>query len=290
MIRAGGLLACSVLVTPLAGQARDITRVSWLQGCWLLDSPQRSVEENWTAPRGRSMLGVSRTIRGDSLTTYELVIIRQRRDSTLEYEAHPAGQPTATFPAIIVSDTLVVFENPTHDFPQRVGYRRAGRDSVIGYIEGVIGGQTRRRDFPYARARCADRAARVADSASVTAFYREWFGSMRQSADAYAGFYAADGLVLPPGKPPAIGRAAIAAWLTESQASAPYTVRPEGITVDEMRFLTPDLVVYRSTLRGQRIPKAGGDPTAFETKYVDLLRRTDAGRWEVLQRMWSDNR
>ena len=60
--------------------------------------------------------------------------------------------------------------------------------------------------------------------------------------------------------------------------------------VDEMRFLSPEWVVYRSTLRGQRVPKAGGDSIPFETKYLDLLRRTDTGSWEVACRMWSDNR
>lgn len=82
----------------------------------------------------------------------------------------------------------------------------------------------------------------------------------------------------------------IAEWLRQAQASAPYTVRPEGIAVNELRFLGPTWVVYRSTLRGQRVPKAGGDPVPFETKYVDLLHRTDSGRWEVAYRMWSDNR
>jgi ketosteroid isomerase-like protein len=70
----------------------------------------------------------------------------------------------------------------------------------------------------------------------------------------------------------------------------PYSVRPEGISVDEMRFLTATWVLYRSTLRGQRIPKSGGDPVAFETKYVDVLKRNETGRWEVAYRMWSDNR
>jgi ketosteroid isomerase-like protein len=67
-------------------------------------------------------------------------------------------------------------------------------------------------------------------------------------------------------------------------------VRPEGLSVDEMRFLTPNWVVHRGTLRGQRMPKAGGDPVPFETKYMDVLRRTDTGRWEVVYRVWSDNR
>jgi ketosteroid isomerase-like protein len=130
----------------------------------------------------------------------------------------------------------------------------------------------------------------AADTASINAFYREWFGSMRQGPETYASFYAADGMVLPPNLPPAVGRTAIAEWLRNAQANVPYTTRPEGITVDEMRFLTTDWVQYRSTLRGQRIPKAGGDPVGFETKYVDLLHRKSDGKWEVVSRMWSDNR
>lgn len=129
----------------------------------------------------------------------------------------------------------------------------------------------------------------AADSASVTRFYSEWFGSVRQGPDTYASFYAADGMVLPPNAAPVAGRTAIAAWLLRSQQTSPYNVRPEAIAVGEMRFLSPTWVVYRSTLRGQRTPKAGGEAVPFETKYVDLLRRTESGRWEVVYRMWSDN-
>ena len=132
-------------------------------------------------------------------------------------------------------------------------------------------------------------AQSAADSASVTAFYGRWFGSAPQGFTAYASFYATDGYILPPGSPPVVGRAAIAAWFEQARASTPYTTHPQGVSTDEMRFLNPDWVVYRTTLRGQRVPKAGGDPTPFETKYVDLLHRTATG-WEVAFRMWSDNR
>jgi len=130
-----------------------------------------------------------------------------------------------------------------------------------------------------------------ADSASVTALYQQWFGAAaQQGPGAYASFYAPDGYILPPNSPAVVGRDSIAAWMQRAQAASPYRVRPEGITVDELRFLTPEWVVYRSTLRGQRVPKNGGEPVSFETKYVDLLHRTGAGHWEVAFRMWSDNR
>ena len=134
-------------------------------------------------------------------------------------------------------------------------------------------------------------AQTAADSASVTAFYGEWFASARQPPEVYASFYAVDGMVLPPNDTVAVGRVAIAEWLRRAQATSTYLVQPEGMAVDEIRFLSPVWVLHRSTLRGKRIPKAGGTPISFETKYVDLLHRTDSGgRWEVSYRIWSDNR
>jgi uncharacterized protein (TIGR02246 family) len=133
-------------------------------------------------------------------------------------------------------------------------------------------------------------AQTAADTASVRAFYGAWFGPASRDPDTYAGFYAADGWILPPGLPPQQGRDAIAGWQRRSRAEATYTVRPEGIRVDEIRFLGPDWVVYRSTLWGQRVPTAGGEPTPFETKYFDVLTRPPGGEWKVAYRMWSDSR
>jgi ketosteroid isomerase-like protein len=129
-----------------------------------------------------------------------------------------------------------------------------------------------------------------ADSGSVKAFYGEWFGSIPKGPDAYARFYAVDGMILPPNLPAIQGRPGIAAWLAKSQVDATYTTRPTGLSVDEIRFLSPDLVIHRTTLTGERIPKVGPPGVPFETKYLDLLRRTNAGRWEVVYRMWSDSR
>lgn len=143
------------IVLVLAGllQGIAIQRVAWLQGCWRLTSPNRVVEENWTAPRGRSMLGVSRTVRGDTLAEYELVIVREAA-SGLIYEAHPSGQPAATFVARTVTDTSVAFENAAHDFPQRIGYWRTPGDSLFAWVEGTVRGTIRKVEFRYERVRC----------------------------------------------------------------------------------------------------------------------------------------
>ena len=133
-------------------------------------------------------------------------------------------------------------------------------------------------------------AATQDDKAAIEAFYRTWMGASAKGPADYASYYASDGQILPPNAAPVAGRDAIAGWLGRSQSESRYVTKPEGINVDEIRFLDPTWVIHRSTLRGQRLPKAGGDPVAFETKYFDVLHRGEHGRWEVVYRMWSDNR
>jgi uncharacterized protein DUF6265 len=135
-------------------QSTGIQRLTWLQGCWEIMSPARSIEEQWMTPRGKSMVGISRTVRGGNLAEYELMVLREQGDQ-LAYEAHPSGQPAAMFLSKSISDSSVLFENPEHDFPQRIGYRREGANSLLAWIEGTQNGQLRRIEFPYRRAVCA---------------------------------------------------------------------------------------------------------------------------------------
>jgi hypothetical protein len=136
------------------------SRLAWMAGCWEQHSGTRLVEEHWLAPRAGVMLGLGRTVRGDTLREYEFTRIYARGD-TLVYAAQPSGQPAAEFRALPLTERAVTFENLSHDFPQRVIYRAAaGQDSLLASIEGSIGGQTRRVDFPYARVACPGLAAR----------------------------------------------------------------------------------------------------------------------------------
>ena len=129
-----------------------IASVGWLQGCWQLTAGDRVVEEQWMAPRAGIMLSMGRTTRASRLVEYEWVLLRER-NGVLEYEAHPSGQPSAVFTAEMATSSEVVFENPAHDFPQRVGYRRDG-DSLLAWIEGTNDGKSRRVEFPYRRVAC----------------------------------------------------------------------------------------------------------------------------------------
>lgn len=144
-----------MLALLLALQTAPIDQAAFLAGCWRQDKPSGVVEEQWLAPGGGMMLGMSRTVRDGVARSYEFTRI-QAVDGRLTFFAMPSGQAAAAFPLKSATDGELVFENPAHDFPQRVIYKSQGADGLLGRIEGEIGGQARSVDFPYKRCSGAD--------------------------------------------------------------------------------------------------------------------------------------
>jgi hypothetical protein len=101
-------------------------------------------------PAGGTMLGMSRTVRGGKTTEFEFLQIRDVA-GRLAYVAKPSGQAEATFSLKTLGEHEIVFENPEHDFPQRIIYRLDAPARLTARIEGTVNGKTRGQDFPYTR-------------------------------------------------------------------------------------------------------------------------------------------
>jgi hypothetical protein len=136
-------------------QSRLIERAAFMQGCWERRAGNRVVEEQWMKPRGGVMMGMSRTVRGDTVVEYEFVRLFEQ-GGALVYAAQPSGQSPAEFTSTQIREGGITFANPQHDFPQRISYRLAG-DSLYARIEGTMNGRERGVDFRYARVRCEQR-------------------------------------------------------------------------------------------------------------------------------------
>lgn len=130
-----------------------VDALSWMAGCWRLQASSRVVDEQWMAPAGGGMLGMSRTVAKGRIAEHEFVQIREE-GGRLVYIAQPSSQAQARFAAVSVAPTEVVFENLQHDFPQRVIYRRTGEGGLHARIEGLRNGQVRGTDFAYVSVPC----------------------------------------------------------------------------------------------------------------------------------------
>ena len=94
--------------------------LAWMAGSWTGESRGIQMEEHWTAPKGNSMVGIHRDVGKGRTMLFEFLRIEQQGDQIV-YLSMPNGRSPATpFPVKEVSGTRVVFENPKHDFPQRI--------------------------------------------------------------------------------------------------------------------------------------------------------------------------
>lgn len=153
------ILRC-LLLLPLLACAQEptftINDLAWMKGCWTSNHNGRTITEHWLKPAGRTMLGLGRTVAEGKTVEFEFMQIRQEPSGSILFIAKPSGQAEATFKLIKGSNREVVFENPQHDFPQRVIYRIQGDGSLLGRIEGVSQGKEKSVDFPMNRASCED--------------------------------------------------------------------------------------------------------------------------------------
>jgi len=153
--------ACVATASPLAAQVStdapagpvSIESAAWLAGCWRMNDGRHEMDEQWMAPAGGAMLGMNRSLRDGEFRGYELLILKPRNDQLI-YEAHPSGQAPAEFASSHLSDTLLVFENPSHDFPQKLVYDRTGADSIRVGVFAAVGDHESAFDVPLARISC----------------------------------------------------------------------------------------------------------------------------------------
>ena len=130
--------------------------LKWLTGCWKASKEARNdTFEQWTKPVGGAMLGIGTTLGKDGkITSYEYMRIEAQGNGELVFTAKPAKQTEASFTLTSSVESNLVFENPTHDFPQRVIYRREKDGSLEARIDGMKDGEKRAALFPMVKTSC----------------------------------------------------------------------------------------------------------------------------------------
>lgn len=132
------LAMAALLLVAAPAAAADMAELDWLVGAWTTDSRPNALrwtEERWAPARGGVMLGTSLSGRAGEAFTYEFVRIAADKEGVITFWASPEGRPPVPFRLVDVSHGEAVFENPAHDFPTRITYRRTGQG-----LEATISG------------------------------------------------------------------------------------------------------------------------------------------------------
>ena len=149
-----GMLSLAAPGVPAAqAPGGELEKIAWLAGCWTSDTGGRQVDEQWMKPLGGTIMGMSRTVVDGKTIESEVLLIRAT-GSDVSYVARPSGQPEASFKLVTATAGEARFENPEHDFPQRIIYRLNPDGSLHARIEGTREGKVRGVDYPMTRGKC----------------------------------------------------------------------------------------------------------------------------------------
>ena len=117
-----GACAASPAVQPSAGSAS----LEWMSGTWVTRTGENWIEERWAPPRAGVLMGTSLAGAEQRADSYEFMRIAPDKDGVVSFWGSPEGAPPVAFKLLSATPNSVVFENPAHDFPTRIAYRRDG--------------------------------------------------------------------------------------------------------------------------------------------------------------------
>ena len=120
-----------------------------MSGSWHGNDHGTAAEEIWSGAGGTMMVGMHRDVAPDGKTSFEFLRIEKKGDS-LVYLAMPSGRPATPFPLKTITTDRVVFENLTHDFPQRIIYWRKGAE-LCARVEAMVKDQVEGEEWCWAR-------------------------------------------------------------------------------------------------------------------------------------------
>ena len=128
----------------------QIEKADWLIGSWGNTTKEGILTETWTAQNDSILKGESYFVTGKDTVFSEKISLEQKGDSLFYIpivKNQNEGKPVS-FKLTAATDSQLVFENPKHDFPQKVTYTKVATDSLVAEISGIKDGKPSTESFP----------------------------------------------------------------------------------------------------------------------------------------------
>ncbi|HEX6370417.1 MAG TPA: DUF6265 family protein [Longimicrobium sp.] len=139
------VLVLVAAAAPAVAQAqrteRPLAALGFMAGCWRGDAGvDRTIEEQWTAADSDVMLATTRYLDDNTGVTRGWEFSRVVADSAgITLFPAPLGTVQGRFRMAPSPAGEARFEDPAHDFPKRIIYRRADQRTLLVYLDAGEG-------------------------------------------------------------------------------------------------------------------------------------------------------
>lgn len=134
-------------------ETKNLEQLNWLIGEWGNISEEREFYEIWYFENDSSFYGESYLTVKEDTVFHETMTLEFRMNEiilTPTTKNQNDGKPVE-FKLTSEVGREFIFENPKHDFPQRIVYSNPAPDSIVAYIDGKVSGEYNRSDFIFVR-------------------------------------------------------------------------------------------------------------------------------------------
>ena len=161
LLLAAGGFAHALSAPPSLQQSSPLDGLGFMTGCWRGQfgggaAGPGTIEEYYSTPTSNMIIGVTRFMRGGRTVDFEFTRI-MASDSGVTLMPQPRGRPPTSFRMTANDSSSALWENPQHDFPQKISYRRIASDSIVAAIEGPGQNGTQRMEWRMGKVRCGER-------------------------------------------------------------------------------------------------------------------------------------
>lgn len=120
-------------------EKEKIKKTNWLLGKWENKVDEGVLTENWKRLNDSTFQAESFFIKEKDTLHFESITLQQKGEE-LFYNSTVKGQNNdkpVTFNMTSETDKKLVFENPKHDYPQKITYSLINKDSLVAEISGI---------------------------------------------------------------------------------------------------------------------------------------------------------
>ena len=128
-----------------------LKNLEWIVGTWQQETSRGLMFETWKIISDSLWKGKAYHLVESDTMILETLSIEVKDDDIYYVPVVPHNKGAVYFKLIEQSDDKVIFENPEHDFPQRIIYIDTSNDSLHVRIEGSNKGVESGRDFYFKR-------------------------------------------------------------------------------------------------------------------------------------------
>ena len=140
--------------TEAAVTDKNIDKATWFIGEWGNKSKEGELTERWKKVNDSVYFGESYFVVNEKDTVFGEHVNLEDKNGKLSFIVTVPGQNDelpVTFEMTSSSENQIIFENPKHDYPNKIVYNKVGNDSLVAEIFGTKKGKMASEKFLMAK-------------------------------------------------------------------------------------------------------------------------------------------